>query len=506
MSNNRSGLSTGLQSRLLTLLLLPLSIFAMVSAWFDYQSAGSAAIQQDQRLLRLVPLMVDSIVGLGQKPNEPPVILLAPAIEDFLKPRVGSAGYAVSDLQGNVLTGDIWLNSPTPTTFEPEFHSEISSGTTFRVVAQRAKTAAGEVVVQLADGSDPQQNWVQSLIFKILLPNLLLTIAAAFAVNFAIARALKPLIDLKDAVERRSPRDLSAIDTEKSPQEVQPLVNSLNRLFATVNAQSENQRRFVADAAHQLRTPLAALQAQVEAWAQLVTRKSAAERALTLPVDEKSTVFTEKNGDVSVKRSQFAIYLEADEILRLQSATRRTSQLAHQLLALSRADENSAAAQATSRVDLQTLCEEVLGQQLDAAMAKQIDLGMEAQPIAVQGYEWLLRELLANLVDNAIQYTPQGGRVTIRCGRAEQAFLEVEDNGPGIDAAEREKVLERFYRVAGTAAQGNGLGLAIAQEIARSHGASLQLQDANSAGGVARGLRITLVFPNGPYARIAASL
>ena len=488
------------------MLLLPLSIFAMISAWFDYQSAGSAAIQQDQRLLRLVPLMVDSIVGLGQKPNDLPVILLAPAIEDFLKPRVGLAGYAVSDLQGNVLVGDVWLNSPTPTTYEPEFHSEISGGITYRVMAQRAKTAAGEVVVQLADGSDPQQNWVQALIFKILLPNLLLTIAAAFAVNFAITRALKPLIELKDAVERRSPRDLNAIDTDKSPQEVQPLVNSLNRLFATVNAQSENQRRFVADAAHQLRTPLAALQAQVEAWAQLVTQPSAADQLPASSKDYATAFFKENTGNVTVKRSYSAIYIEAEDILRLQSATRRTSQLAHQLLALSRADANSATAQPTSRVDLVAVCEEVLSQQLDSAMAKQIDLGLEAQPIAVQGYEWLLRELLANLVDNAIQYTPQGGRVTIRCGMAEQGFLEVEDNGPGVDAAEREKVLERFYRVAGTATPGNGLGLAIAQEIARSHGASLRLHDANPAGGAARGLRITLVFPNGPYARIAASL
>lgn len=488
------------------MLLLPLGIFAVVSAWFDYQTAGSAAIQQDQRLLRLVPLIVDSILGLGQKPTDPPVILLAPAIEDFLRPRVGSAAYAVSDLQGNVLTGEAWLSSPTPSTNEPEFHSEINGGITYRVVAQRTKTAAGEVVVQLADGSDPQQNWVQALIFKILLPNLLLAIAAAFAVNWAISRALRPLLELKDAVEKRSPRDLSAIDSNNSPQEVQPLVNSLNRLFATVNAQSENQRRFVADAAHQLRTPLAALQAQVEAWAQLAMHTSNGGHMQAAIRHNENTIFEDNSPNVTVKSNYSAIHLEADEIFRLQSATRRTSQLAHQLLALSRADANSAAPQATSQVNLMALCEEVLGQQLDAATAKQIDLGLEAQPIAVHGYEWLLRELLANLVDNAIQYTPHAGRVTIRCGLHTEAFLEVEDNGPGIDAAERGNVLERFYRVAGTATQGNGLGLAIAQEIARSHGAHLQLQDASALGGAARGLRITLVFPSGAYARIAPSL
>ena len=128
---------------------------------------------------------------------------------------------------------------------------------------------------------------------------------------------------------------------------------------------------------------------------------------------------------------------------------------------------------------------------LDAATDKSIDLGLDAQPVEVVAHEWLLRELLANLVDNAVKYTPERGTITIRCGwRGDRPFLEVEDDGPGIAPAERQRVLERFYRLRGTKGEGTGLGLAIADEIARVHHGHLEL-DAGSDG---RGLRVSLVF------------
>jgi two-component system sensor histidine kinase TctE len=228
-----------------------------------------------------------------------------------------------------------------------------------------------------------------------------------------------------------------------------------------VNAQAESQRRFVADAAHQLRTPLAGLQAQVEAWAQAANAAG-------------------RGGAVELQREQ---------VNKLRGATRRTSQLANQLLALSRADARTMQTQPMQRVDLKALCEDLLQAHLDAASAKRLDLGMDAEPVQVMGHEWLLRELLANLVDNAVRYTPDGGTVTIRCGRrGGGAFLEVEDDGPGVPPHERGRVLERFYRVQGTGGEGNGLGLAIAQEIARVHHSQLELHP--PAGG--RGLRVSL--------------
>jgi two-component system, OmpR family, sensor histidine kinase TctE len=457
----------GLRRRLLIMLLLPLVALACVSAWFDFAAAGSAAVQQDVLLQRMVPLLVGSVVAEGKGPLDEPVILLAPAIEDFLKERDGLATWGLATIDGRMLIGDSWMSTTTPSTFEPEFHSELVGGLTYRIVAQRAQTAGGELVVMLADGSDIGQNWLRSLLIKVLLPNLLLIAAAALAVNWAVQRALRPLLSLKDALETRSPRDLSAIDAHASPEEVRPLVNSLNRLFALVDAQAQTQRRFIADAAHQLRTPLAGLQAQVEAWAQAVNTQSAATTGAT-------------------------IALGADEINRLRSATRRTSQLANQLLALSRADAQSAGSQPMQSVDLQALCSGVLEQQLDTAMHKGIDLGLDINDsqgaLIVQGYEWLLRELLTNLCDNAVRYTPRGASVTLRCrhgaaheGQADHLLLEVCDDGPGIAAHERARVLERFYRVQGTSGEGTGLGLAIADEIARLHGAHLELSDHHSA-------------------------
>jgi two-component system sensor histidine kinase TctE len=449
------GVTSGLRRRLLVMLIVPLLLLALLNAWLDYRSAGNVAERQDRGLLETAPLLADSVIGEGP----PPVLLLAPPVQAFLEH--GRATFALCDAEGKLLRGETWLCDLAPTTPQAEFHTEEHGGVTWRILRQRQQTVAGEVVVALADGSDPRQQWAQSILLKVLVPNLVLVLLAAFAIRWAVERALKPLLDLRTAVEARSERDLSSLDERASPEEVRPLVESLNRLFALVNAQAEGQRRFVADAAHQLRTPLAGLQAQVEAWAQ------AAQSAAT----------------------PSGVQLSLEEVEKLRHAARRTSQLANQLLALSRADARAMRAQPMQEVDLKALCEDILEQHLDAAAAKGIDLGLEAQPGPARGHGWLLRELLANLVDNAVKYTPAGGTVTLRCAReGDMALLEVEDDGPGIPDGERDKVLGRFYRVQGTAGEGNGLGLAIADEIARVHGSQLVL----GSGASGRGLKVSL--------------
>ncbi|RUP29408.1 MAG: sensor histidine kinase [Curvibacter sp.] len=469
-------MASGLRNRLLVLLLGPLFVLGLVNVWVDYRSADSAAVQHDRQLLRYVPLLADSVLAPGVQAGDPPVLLLAPPVEDFLKGRSGLAGYSVNDLEGRLLHGDLWLPAITVATGEPEFHSTEYEGVTYRIVSQRVHTRAGDLIVQLADGSDPRQQWLSALL-RVLLPNGVLMVAAALAVSWAVGRALRPLTELTEAVSKRSPQDLSAIDVEASPAEVRPLVESLNRLFDLVNAQSASQRRFIADAAHQLRTPLAGLQAQVEAWAQVLQ--------------------TRQRQQLGVSGSApTSISLNAEQLDKLRQATRRTSQLANQLLALSRADARAMEAQPMQRVDLLALCESLLEAHLDAATARGIDLGLAAQVAHATGHEWLLRELLANLIDNAIRYTPRGGSVTIRCGQLEVGeamlpYLAVEDDGPGIAPAERNRVTERFYRVPGTVGEGSGLGLAIAHEIARVHHSCLELM----SGPGQCGLLVRLVLP-----------
>ena len=492
-------MTSNLRNRLLLLLVLPLCVLALVGAWMDWRSAADAAVQHDQRLSRLLPVLADSVLAPPQA-GEAPLLLLAPTVGEFLRQKPGQTqtaytGYSVRDGEGELLLGDAWVSGSLPSTHAPEFFSKEISGITYRIAVQRIHASAGmgELVVALADGSDPRQQWAQQLLWRVLLPNLVLVAGAALAIHWAVRRAFKPLLDLAETVERRSPRDLSAIDEATSPQEVRPLVHSLNRLFALVNAQAESQRRFVADAAHQLRTPLAGLQAQVEAWA-LIARAAAQPLAPGQKYKPNQAV-------APAGKAQAAIILRVEEIEKLRAATRRTSQLAHQLLALSRADARSLQAQSPERVDLQDLCEALLEQFLDAATTKSLDLGLDVVPAQVTGHGWLLRELLANLVDNAIRYTPPGGSVTIRCGLlqggAGPVFLQVEDDGPGVPAAEQAQVLQRFYRLPGSSGEGTGLGLAIADEIARTHSAALMLDRATSASaapGRGHGLRVTVVF------------
>ena len=515
-----------LQRRLLLLLIVPLCLLGIVSGWIDYRSASTAANQQDQQLQQLVPLLADSIIAVGAHAEDPPVLLLAPPVEEFLRERKGLVTYKIYTPRRHLLHGDDRLPSVVPLTREPEFFNQEIGGISYRMVVQRVPSVAGDVVVEVADASDPRKHWLQQLVMKVLLPNLVMMGVVAVFVSWAVRQALRPLRDLTLAIERRSPRDLTSINERGIPLEIRPLVTSLNWLFGMVNRQSEAQRRFIADAAHQLRTPIASLQAQIEAWSesikhQLARRDNPSLQSSTLSGDrddgQAKLVWNEAS-------QQDMVQLPVQELQRLRSATRRTSQLVHQLLSLSRADAaDTLELQQMQSVDLRALCEDVLERYLDAAAQKGIDLGLESWPVSVRGHALWLQELLGNLLGNALLYTSPGGIVTIRCGvraqryaakpaagkiplpsrppRAPQthtvyrAFLEVEDNGPGIPPSDRSRVMERFFRMPGTKEEGTGLGLAIAREIAIRHRSELVLSDGlPHETGSGCGLRASMLF------------
>ena len=322
------------------------------------------------------------------------------------------------------------------------------------------------VAAQIAEYPGQPPHWGDVLVAA--LPALAMLLLLAAMAHLAARNALAPWITLAQSVQARSPKDLGQIAiAPEDPMEVRTMAEALNRLFARAHAERNAQQRFIADAAHQLRTPLAALQSQVEAWALMA--HAAPEKTIHLP---------------------------AQQVDQLRQASRRTTQLANQLLALSRVDSRLGQGEAAQRVDLKSLCETLLESFLDSALEKGLDLGLEAESAHVSGHEWLLRELISNLLDNAIKYTPPGGQVTLRCGkhvgdeRQVRAYVEVEDDGPGVPVGEYTRLTQRFYRVPGAQAEGTGLGLAIAEEIAQEHGAALYFgKGANEAG-----MKVQLLF------------
>ena len=268
---------------------------------------------------------------------------------------------------------------------------------------------------------------------------------------------LKPLLSLRRQIEAGSPRELRHLDASTVPAEVKPLVDALNLLFDLLAETARSQRRFVADTAHQLRTPIAGLQGHLE-----------------LLLNDPAAAAVQ------------------DRLVSLRHGMSQLSHSANQLLALARADSAAGVAAQFQELDLQAQVRRVVELHFDRAARAGIDLGAEARPTPASGAPRLLEDLLGNLVDNALSYVPRGGTVTVRCAVvAGRPTLEVEDDGPGIPESERARVRERFYRLPGSPGHGTGLGLAIVEEITRIHGAHLYIE--SGTGG--QGLRVRVVFP-----------
>ena len=277
----------------------------------------------------------------------------------------------------------------------------------------------------------------------------------------AIARSLRKVESLSKDIENRSPNHLGPVDRPDIPREVAPLVSALNGLFARVTAASAAEKAFIADAAHQLRTPLTALRTETE-LALLETHPPQLEGLLR----------------------------------RLHAGTTRAARLAHQLLAQARAehDLNNTAAE---RFDLKQIASEAAEDWVARSVESGVDLGFELETTPLDGHGFLLRELLANLLDNALNYAGSGARITVRTYMMQdsvarlppRAVLEVEDNGPGIPPQDRERVFERFQRCSNDG-PGSGLGLSIVRDIARHHSARVQLLDSPGGGG----LKVRVIF------------
>ena len=314
-----------------------------------------------------------------------------------------------------------------------------------------------ERTIQIAQDLDAREARARLLAFNAVLPVLLLAPLLMLAVGWVINSSLRPLFRMRRQIASRPATDLSPLPRQGVPQEVQPLVDELNLLFARVGELLSAQRNFVADAAHELRSPLTALKLQLQSLQRAGSAAASAEAAA-----------------------------------QLQEGIERAIRLVEQLLALAR-QEDGINAQAEN-VALDAVAREVVAEQYAVAQARQIDLGLDeaSQAIIVRAQHDAVCLLLRNLVENAIKYTPPGGRIDVAVLAAGGgAVLRVDDSGPGIPAAERERVFDRFYRIAGSEQTGSGLGLAIVQAVARRFGAEVKLDAAPQLGG----LRAEVRFP-----------
>lgn len=444
------------RKRLLTLLLLPAVAILVAGTLGDYFTVIAPFREAyDQALIDTAIALAGRVVSRSD--GRPTFFLPPDAAAILRRDKIDSIYFRVSGPGGSLIYGDADLPELPGTGANPVRGSVTYRGAPIRLVSYR--TLAGSALVTISVGETLQKrNRAQAVV---------LTTAVAvdaaelglilLLIWLGVRLALAPLGNVAAQIYRRSARDLAPLPIERVPIEIRGVVEALNRLFARVTRASAEQRRFLESAAHQLRTPLTGIQAQIE-----------------LLIDDEAEP-------------------SRQERLRLiLDGARRLSHTTHQLLALARSDEAATLDRKFEEVDLAAVVATVVNERITSAFATGIDFGADMDPAKISGVPWLLAEAVGNLADNALTYTPAGGRVTVRCGHGPAPFLLVSDTGSGIAPGDRERVLDRFYRGGNARGDGSGLGLAIVQEVAQLHGATLAI-DAGAGG---EGTIVKLQFPD----------
>jgi two-component system sensor histidine kinase TctE len=424
----------------------------------------------DRKLAETVSLLADHIAFTQGKVQ----LQLGIDVSEVLRPDATvTTSYMVLGLRGELVAGDAEIPLPPEddtSAGPPRLRFDKMSGNEVRVAYTWARLPdQPPVLVQVAETLEARTQLANEIIKGVIVPQFIVLPLAVLLVWLALTRGLAPLTALQARIRRRRPEDRSPIDARGAPEEIAPLVESFNDLLARLSATIQVQKRFIADAAHQMKTPLAGLRTQSE----LALRQ-------TDPAE--------------LRRS----------LRQIAAATERATRLINQLLALARAEHGGAEAPVHELLDLAQLTRDVVRDWVPQAIERQIDLGVDVgdEPAEVLGAPLMLRELLGNLIDNALRYTPPGGTVTARVLRAgAEVVLEVEDTGHGIAEAERSRVFDRFYRVLGTEVEGSGLGLAIVREIAEQHDAQVSIHTpSRTADPALPGALLRVRFTRTPYA------
>jgi two-component system sensor histidine kinase TctE len=441
-----------LRLRLLAWLLLPLVIVGITAATGAYlfvERRLTAAYDLDLGDIAraLVPYVK---VRDGQMELE-----LSPVADAVLRSdSTDRIYYVIRDEHGHVVAGDVHLNPPPRLPGEALlFWDDTLEGRSIRAVALDAATGGMPISIVAAETTFKRKHAYEDAMLSAIAPAALLSVAMVIAVVFGVRRGLGPLERLRSELQERSHVDLRPVQENHVVEELKPLVRELNLMLRRLDEAQGNQARFIANAAHQLRTPIASLVTQLE-----LTRRDSPQR-------------------------------EA-HIQQARESAARLARLAQQVLSLAAADPVSNPVTKLEPADLADVVKEQADNWVRTAAFRHVDLEFDLAAAPVKGDPVLLGELAANLVDNATRYGARYVMVgTRRAGNA--SILEVVDNGPGIPPAHRVKVFERFHRVDRQSTEGSGLGLAIVREIAQRHGAEIALDDAPSG----RGTRVRISFP-----------
>jgi two-component system sensor histidine kinase TctE len=452
-----------IRKRLLALLLLPAVLILTAGTLSDYFTALTPYRDAYDQALFDAALAVSAHVR--PDPQGHPTLSLPPdAIAILRYDSYDSIFFKVTTETGAFVAGDRGLPQLPEAASNPARGFAQYHGEAVRLVTYRAKRATGMLNVSVAETLHKRDRTRSRILWSSLAVDICQLSLVLALIWIGVSLALGPLRSVEAQISSRSARDLTPLPREAVPTEIESLVAALNRLFVTVRATSDAQKRFLESAAHQLRTPLTGLQIQLE----LLTEDPSAE-----PVRERLTMLLE--------------------------ATQRLTHTTQQLLALARSDEAGNLRWEFTQIELSEIVEATVTDRISAAIGAGIDIGAETEPGAVQGVRWLLLEALSNLVNNSIAHTPAGGVVTVRCGVTDgTGFLEVSDSGIGIPVDEREQVLGRFFRGSNARGAGSGLGLAIVAEVAQLHGASVSID----SGPEGKGTSVRITFQQMPGTRL----
>ena len=437
---------TTLRGTLLRWLLIPMSLLFLLDAAGSYVLASRLAGRvYDGELMEIARELVLHVKRDG---NTTTFDLEADAERTLLLDQYDKVYYAVRGPAGALIAGDADLSEQNHAAVGVAFYDGEMGGHPVRIAQLRSSAGADAsgppVVVQVAETLTKRHALMQEMLIGIILPQLALILVAGILVWIGVARGLIPMRQLQQAVAARSHLDLSPVIAERVPGEIHPLLQAINDLMARLDEVLTFQNRFIADAAHQLRTPVAGLKAHIE-----------------VALREEDPAQTRQS------------------LAHLYTGVERMSRLVAQLLSLARNEPATVKRLELAPLDLSKLAFDVTMEWVPEAYKKKIDLGFEGaeRHATINGDATRLTELVNNLLDNAIRYSRDGGRVTVRVVPEPSPRLSISDDGPTIPIAERQRVFERFHRLLGSRSDGSGLGLAIVQEIATLHGATITLDE-----------------------------